>query len=210
MVFESIDSPEKAWLLGWIATDGNVYYGNWRTQISLQDGDSERHVCRMFEQIAGGNSIGSVWKLNSKKECQNLAKLGILPHKSLSIGRIEVPERFIWHFVRGVFEGDGGITLRSGRNTPHVMFVSGGRRFIEWIGSIIGVPVYPDHGGRYFHCVVGGKVKLAELYQRMYDKSGDFVLARKKEKYEVGMRNFKSLEQLAERSRRNGRCYHGK
>jgi hypothetical protein len=219
MVFEVIDTPEKAWLLGWIATDGNV--DRYQVRIILKDGDSERYVCDEFVKVAGGKVFlrektnGKVehyktvtWELNGVEECENLVKLGIGPKKSLVLGKVAVPEQLLWHFVRGVFEGDGSVwlTTQTGRGRPQISITSGSKVFAEWVAEITGGKLYPKEKPRRntsYSIEFGNREVIEAFYKRAYADAGEFVLLRKKQKIEEGLGAYFSSEERGEIGRQN-------
>lgn len=56
--------------------------------------------------------------INRKKLADKLIKLGCVPNKSLKVTmptKKQVPEKFFSHFIRGVFDGDGSLTINKGK-----------------------------------------------------------------------------------------------
>lgn len=115
--FEKIDTEDKAYFLGLLYADGNVYLKRNRVQITLQNEDT--YILEVFK-----NYIDSTCKLYvdrglyrklilaSEKMCQDLIKLGCVPKKSLILTfpiEEQVPNHLLHHFVRGAFDGDGSI-----------------------------------------------------------------------------------------------------
>lgn len=122
--FSVIDSPEKAWLLGFLFTDGSVRkIGNCcQIRLSIQRKDEE-----MIEQIKQWLHIDGKTQHDNreKKECSgiefsstqifnDLEKYGIVPNKTyLTKGLFidKIPEEFQKDYIRGLFDGDGGISF---------------------------------------------------------------------------------------------------
>ena len=126
--FDTIDTPEKAYILGLLYADGCNYNrkGKWCINISLQEGDKELlenvrkelKYEKPLEYIDYSNKrdFGHTCKnqyglfVFSKHMCNELHKKGMVRNKSLIL---EFPE---WlnpdlysHFIRGYFDGDGSI-----------------------------------------------------------------------------------------------------
>lgn len=134
--FEKIDTPNKAYFLGFLYADGNVssLRGN-RMSITLQGRD--KHILESFANelefngklilislsqqsthvqgrkiITRQNHIRL--RVNSKKIVGDLINLGCVPRKSLILKfptENQVSKHLIRHFIRGYFDGDGCVSL---------------------------------------------------------------------------------------------------
>lgn len=115
--FEEIDSPEKAYILGFIYADGY----NREDTLELTQTEPNLDIvpkivkCLKSEHpivstiTKNGKKKYSVY-FNSKKLCSDLTKLGATKAKSLTIAFPKfISERFMSHFIRGYFDGDGCI-----------------------------------------------------------------------------------------------------
>jgi hypothetical protein len=66
-------------------------------------------------------------------------RIGLHPNKSRTIGALHLPRSeaghdYFWLFFRGLFEGDGSITLQGATGTPNqVRLVSGSAAFVAWL-----------------------------------------------------------------------------
>ena len=114
--FETIDTEDKAYFLGLLFADGNVYTARHRVQITLANEDA--YILKAFAnciQYTGKMYIDrekySKLILPSKKMCTDLTRLGCTPNKSLTLQfPTEVPNDLMHHFIRGYFDGDGHIS----------------------------------------------------------------------------------------------------
>jgi hypothetical protein len=118
--FETIDTEEKAYWLGFIYADGNVFIKNgYRLTIGLQVQDYT-HLLKFIKAIQSNhqlyfytgptNNILVRLVINSKKLCEDLIKLKCTPCKSLTLKfptEEQVPISLMRHFIRGYFDGDG-------------------------------------------------------------------------------------------------------
>jgi len=119
--FESIDSEEKAYCLGFLFADG--CNSGRRLEVSLAKQDRD-----ILEIISGWLLCGHVnvkeyksKKKNtqnrvaiyvvSKKLCADLEKLGCVPRKTFVLKFPEIPQCLHHHFIRGYFDGDGSLTF---------------------------------------------------------------------------------------------------
>jgi hypothetical protein len=118
--FETIDTEDKAYFLGLLFADGNIYTARNRVQITLANEDA--YILKAF-----ANYIGYTGKLYidrekysklilpSKKMCADLTRLGCTPNKSLTLQfPTEVPKELMHHFIRGCFDGDGHVSRPRG------------------------------------------------------------------------------------------------
>lgn len=127
--FEKLDTPEKAWVAGFIAGDGHVTNGdNWQRQISitLQRKDlevlekiktymnSEHRIYSVQSVIQKTGNIfyGYDLAICRKKLWEDINKLGIDYNKSKKFTMPEMDEKFIPDFIRGINCSDGGFFIR--------------------------------------------------------------------------------------------------
>lgn len=121
-IFENIDTSEKAYWLGFLATDGNVYGS--RIQFNLAERD--RGHLEKWAKFIGCNlpiknrtrvGIGEraePYKLVScafrcKAMTEDLARHGILPNKSFTVKPWEGPDHLMADYWRGCVDGDGWV-----------------------------------------------------------------------------------------------------
>lgn len=121
--FECINSEKRAYYLGLLFADGHVNkYENKNTIfISLKKQDS--YLVEDFKkEIEADNQINErvfpknpTWEtqryftVSSKKMKEDLIRYGCTPQKSLTAIFPKIDPEFIWHFIRGYFDGDGCI-----------------------------------------------------------------------------------------------------
>lgn len=77
---------------------------------------------------------------------EDLIKLGFMPNKELRLKLPEMPKKYLRHFIRGYFDGDGcvvyGYFKRSDRNNKdypyiQVCFAYANAKFLEKISKIL-------------------------------------------------------------------------
>src|SRR5207253_9588456 len=106
-------SPDLAWVVGLIATDGNLSSNGRAVSITSKDIDLLESVrcCLRLENpirptIGGyGHAYRLQWK-SRRFHCW-LMSLGLTPAKSLAIGALEIPDEYFADFFRGCIDGDG-------------------------------------------------------------------------------------------------------
>ena len=122
-VFKTIDSKEKAYWLGFLEADGCVYKGY--TKITLQKRDYN-HLIK-FQKFLNTNNSVKIIKHNNKEYCtistgnqtiyEDLIRLGCVERKSLILKPcLEVPTQYIFDYIRGYWDGDGGLSYSQKNN----------------------------------------------------------------------------------------------
>lgn len=125
--FESIDTEEKAYWLGFLYADG--YVNSQKTSFELRVKESDYlHLQKFIDCIEGDMPIRPTekkvkdktylgWSIqaNSKKFKDDLIKQGCTENKSLTIKfptEEQVPKHLIHYFIRGYIDGDGTYVLK--------------------------------------------------------------------------------------------------
>ena len=116
--FSNIDTPEKAYFLGWMYSDGCLPTNTHIFKISLHKDDKHileefkkciRYTGPLYESKRDGQFCLAV---SSMKACSDLFKLGCIHKKSLVLKfptESQVPKILINDFIRGYFDGDGSV-----------------------------------------------------------------------------------------------------
>ena len=114
--FSKIDSEEKAYLLGFIYTDGSINKKLNTLSIELNKKDAE--ILKKIANIFGlpHSSIKETRKnciklnIHSRQLCLDLFNLNVKPNKTYRKEIPIVPDDLLNHFFRGCIDGDGSIT----------------------------------------------------------------------------------------------------
>ena len=126
--FKIIDTEDKAYWLGFIYADGNVFVRKNKTgclTISLKY-DDVKHLENFLLHIKSNQNIKMINQGNFKycniaigntKMCEDLINLGCVPNKSLILKPPKINNKFILHFIRGYFDGDGCFAFYDKGNT---------------------------------------------------------------------------------------------
>jgi intein/homing endonuclease len=125
--FSSIDSKNKAYILGLIASDGNIYQRSGhqdQLRLSLKNEPSEKQLLQEIlndmnathpiTYITRKNSSYISFTIVSQQICDDLYDIGINPKKTweLDVAKIisHIPHKYHCDFLRGYFDGDGSIS----------------------------------------------------------------------------------------------------
>jgi len=196
--FERIDSPEKAYFLGLMYADGNVYTIRNRIQITLQKEDIS--ILKKFAKSMSYNGKFYIDKekyikviVNSKKICEDIIKLGCFVRKSLILefpNSDQVPNDYIWHFIRGYFDGDGSVNII---NKYITCSFTSTESFLNKLSEIflendiipsVFYKRYKDKLNSAGSISISKQQSVQNLYKLMYKDCGDIFMERKKEKFE--------------------------
>jgi hypothetical protein len=148
-------SAETAWVVGLIATDGNL--ANTGLGMSIRSKDVQLletagrclGVTNRVARTSGGWGDGGYrlqWR--SRDFYRWLVGLGLTPRKSLTLGPLAVPDEYFADFFRGCIDGDGTVLVYTDRyhatkkasyvyRRLYVSLVSASHRFIAWIRETI-------------------------------------------------------------------------
>ena len=134
--FHVINTEAKAYYLGLLLTDGNVFRvkratDQYRIQISLKYDDVD--IIKKFKKELNATTKISHYKKNHRNECMfgvhskemayDLAKYGIRERKTFSAELTnEVPQELYRHYIRGLFDGDGTVYVRDKADVGNITF----------------------------------------------------------------------------------------
>lgn len=142
-------SPELAYAVGLIATDGNLSKDGRHLTLTSAD----RELIETFQQCLGlDNRITQIGIFRRHFRIQWgdrvfynwLLSIGLMPNKSRQLGVLKIPDDYLPDFVRGCLDGDGNIQTYTDRynvfkNPKYVYerlmvrFVSASLPFLEWL-----------------------------------------------------------------------------
>ena len=123
--FQEINCEENAYFLGLLIADGNVFKDNTGRQasISITLDLKDEYMLQKFKEILQANtSIGHDGRgcgqiaIRSNIMAEDLAKYGVIPRKSYYTYLPEIPNQYMWHVLRGIFDGDGSILAKPSPN----------------------------------------------------------------------------------------------
>jgi len=189
-IFKQIDSPEKAYWLGFLYADGNLL--GRRVSVGLANLDAE-HV-EKFKRFLGTDKPIEKYKnsthlqFNSKEISDDLRVLGLYERKSLTIPfptTSMVPDKYLNSFVLGYFDGDG--TIYKSRRVQYSVKFIGSNTFIDGLKSYLTTKGFLFHVRRIksvSELVTTDKKNIREFYKLLYS-DGIYCLQRKKEKFET-------------------------
>lgn len=199
--FKVIDSEESAYWLGFMFADGSVRKDGRAFSLFLKASDEE--IILKFKEWLGyeGPALSNSTTLRGK----------VFPRKGLAITRpdvtlnlinkgcvnaktgiteppLGVPKHLRRHFIRGLFDGDGSVTIGFRKATPRLSIsIAGDKPLLEWVADEYSsgeAGFYPPRKGRadIHYISMDGNAKPLAFLDWIY-KDSEVYLKRKHELY---------------------------
>jgi len=198
--FEVIDTPEKAYFLGFIFADGCLINNpkEYRYKLVIKIHNKDEDMLKRFISLL--DSEVEIWRsknrdisevgFSSKKMINDLKNLGIHQNKTYTIEYPKIDEKLEKHFLRGYFDGDGCIRINKDKRDQSkrgdLRIVGGSVKFIqtlnERMGKLFGVNVnkiYGQKNKQYKFVGWAGMSDIEQIYNGFYSDT-DLFLIRKK------------------------------
>lgn len=202
--FQKIDTSNKAYMLGFIYADGNVYKTHLKIDINMKD----EFILHNF--LRDMNSTHRIYSYRDNRQMtivnerviNDLNLLGVYPRKTYNMEfptSSQVPNEFLPHFLRGFFDGDGSIQYHKYKSPIwRLTFMapeSFSRRLMDIFQEKCGVSlnilqdkrIRVDMKTTYASSTIGlkGVKPLQSVYDFLYPSDDcEFYLPRKKDIFE--------------------------
>jgi hypothetical protein len=213
--FDVIDAEDKAYFLGLMFADGNNYRSEETGkghdyQISIKLQEEDKHILDTFVKIMSSNlelkyskpknekwKNGWLLKFDSKIVSDQLKELGCVPAKSLILKYPVIPDHLQNHFLRGYFDGDGGVSTweKKWKTTTNVnynlkitsskMFCIAAKQVIQSnidVNMYLFLPKANNENQITTSLGIGGNQQVYKLMTWLY-KDSTIFLKRKHDKY---------------------------
>jgi hypothetical protein len=157
-------SPEMAYVVGLMATDGNLARSRWGLSLASNDKD-------LLETVRQCLSLRNAMTPYTDSHCYHiqwrdrhlytwLLAIGLTPAKSLTLGPLNVPDEYFADFVRGCVDGDGTVLVYTDRyhaakracyvyERLYVSLASASRPFLDWVRAQVSRLVGPSGAIRH-------------------------------------------------------------
>ncbi len=139
-------SADLAYVIGIIATDGNLSPDNRHIQLTSKDYEMmvNSKKCLAIKNNIGLKSRGAskekkyfTLQFGSVSFYRFLLKIGLTKRKSKTLGSLDIPQKYFKDFLRGCIDGDGSISISTHPESKHpqykVRLVSASPLFLSWI-----------------------------------------------------------------------------
>jgi hypothetical protein len=212
--FETIDSEDKAYFLGFIFADGCITNDvkKYRYQLTIKLHNKDFSILERFIKSIDGEM--GIWKnkkremcevfLSGKKIINDLQTLGVVQNKTFLVKYPQIDEKFERHFLRGYFDGDGCIRIntdkRDGSQRGDLKIVGGSldmlNKINERMNLLFGTNINKLYGpkNKEYKFIGWSKMKdIENIYNGFYHES-NFFLQRKKHIFDEVIETIKNKQ----------------
>lgn len=172
-----------AYAIGLLATDGCLLNDGLLIDLTSKD----REQLLNFSKCLGINfKISDKWNSNGDKQLRVqfknrifydfLLSIGLTPKKSLTMGVLDIPDKYFFDFLRGCFDGDGSFYSYWDKRWRssfmfYIEFISASKKHIDWLRKEL-----KDRLNIFGHMVKDGK---NSTYQLKYAKKESLEIIKK-------------------------------
>lgn len=195
--FEEINTPEKAYWLGFMYADGyisktNSYTNYFGLSLASRDIDALKKFKKALKTNAAIHNYISTTGFSEKetsysrllignnKIVADLEKWGVVEHKTFKITTL--PEiLFLDDFIRGYIDGDGSLVKRTKR-----LIISGGKEFLLNIAEYLNIPYAGLYEDKAIYNLQYRANETSYLENRLYNGACCYL----DRKYNIAKRSF--------------------
>ena len=200
--FQNINSEEKAYFLGLLIADGNIFKDKTGRQasISISLKEEDEYILQGFKKILqASTSISrdgrgcSQFAVRSNIMAEELSQYGIVPRKTSTTYLPKIDDKYLHHLIRGIFDGDGSIrAIQTNINNrfAHYIAFCGTHQLMEQIANqckTLGlnvIPVVYDYDNKNLSDIKIQSIQDIYIFGEWMYKDATIFLKRKKDKYD--------------------------
>lgn len=205
--FEIIDTPEKAYWLGFIYADGFITRKTNGSAVFGLTLAEEEPLIKLNQCLESNKPIGKYKKVNgynpnsveyklafcSDKMVSDLEKHGCVERKTFKLKFPNLDEDLIPHFIRGYFDGDGSVFLyiQKANSIEYIMLgvtICGIKSFLDDLSKHIGFEncIYKDKRKETdcYSIKLASNSRCLRFYHYLYNNANNMYLSRKKNKFD--------------------------
>jgi predicted DNA-binding protein YlxM (UPF0122 family) len=184
-------SPDMAWVLGLLFADGNMEKSNPVFRLSQRSPDglqkalnlmrSSHMISTQGKRSYKGVISGKIYsfKVWNKKLYSDLLNLGLTPAKSTEMKFPEVPQEYMNHFIRGLYDGDGSFYINRSDGTIISQYRNGSLDFITTVTDILqkelNIPITIHRNKKFNTYYIKISQKIKELASYLYKDASEAV-----------------------------------
>lgn len=184
--FDKIDTNEKAYILGFLAADGNIKNDGFivRFLIHMQDIEILEFIKKELNYSGPIKIVRTKYRLlelNSTKLVKAVKNYGIEKRKTRTLQPPKnLDNKFYNSFIRGYFDGDGCVALynRATYKKPYIV-ISSTKELLSWIQQVIGTNYKLVHNKKVPHNYALNFSKLEAVLKFSKLMKFEFALKRK-------------------------------
>jgi hypothetical protein len=216
LIMSKINTNQFAYLIGLIVTDGHIRYpGVSKThKCMIKLNKKDKDILQRIQKVFGGSLTYEgietcCWYVSNKDFVQYLHnEVSITNQKTYNLDVEKwfnsLDERLKWHFIRGCFDGDGGVYLNITKSFRcHASICSASQLFIEMLQKFIGGNIVVKKKEKHynnshkptcdlFYLYLNGRniLKLSNAYEI---NSDDLFFARKSDIFKQIQEHYKNI-----------------
>lgn len=188
--FSKIDTADKAYYLGLLMSDGYIMTTLYNKEVGLALQSKDKYILDKLNSIISPEKKVSKyknsykWKVISQQMYNDLRKYGISKKKSnTEYTYPKIPQKFDRDFIRGYFDGDGCISIKS-TGFSVISFCSNSIAFLKSLAEVLlkyGIqcrPIYStnNHRKNLFHTLyLSGGINKSIFKKFIYTNAGTFL-----------------------------------
>ena len=216
--FHNINTEEKAYFLGLLIADGNVFIdennpeANRQASISCTLDEEDVYLLEKFKECVKTNTkISSDGRgcfqiaVRSNIMAEDLKQYGIVQRKSFSTYFPKtISDLYIPHLIRGILDGDGSVQFREnkrGGGYLHNISFCGSHQLMEDLSNIIfdslnlfTRPRVYDYKDRYLSEIKIQRADDIRGFGNWIDSGANIYMIRKKEKFDMFLNFYGNTE----------------
>ncbi len=212
--FDELNTPEKAYWLGFLWGDGCNATDNNSIMLSLKASDIE-HIAKFVKALGSNHPIAtrkgitptgkekyySVVSITNKHLSEKLESYGMIKNKTCNLRWPEaLPEEFANHFIRGKFDADGCLCVTNPRK--FYFCVTSFKGFLKELGSRFSKNAdvtclisdfYSKPESSAGNIWIAGNRQILKVLNWMFRDHGGFYLERKYELYKKALTLYRDI-----------------
>jgi len=184
-------SPGMAWVLGLLFADGNLKKNKPEIRLSQRNKEGLQKVLNLMRSshmistknkksykgvISGKIYSFEVW---NKKLYHDLLNLGLTPAKSTKMKFPDVPPKYMNHFIRGLYDGDGSFYINRFDGAIISQYRNGSLEFITAVTAVLqkelNIPITIHRNEKFNTYYIKIRQKIKELAAYLYKDASEAV-----------------------------------
>ncbi len=199
-------NPNLAYAIGLLATDGSLSKDRILIDLTSKDREQLLNFCKCVgvnfkigKKFNGNGDISFRIQFKNRIFYDFLLSIDLTSKKSLTIGKLKIPDEYFFDFLRGCFDGDGCFysywdpRWRSS-HMFYIEFISASKKHIDWLRNelkskikIIGHITIVRRKNNYYQLKYAKKEAI-EVIKKMYYNQNVVSLSRKRIKIKKALK----------------------
>lgn len=178
--FENIDTPNKAYYLGWAITDGNISDSCNQYRIRLKESDID--ILEKFRKELESNYKIYHRKnyveidITNRKFVDCLINNGCVPNKTEIVKFPNIKKELLWDFVKGIFDGDGSYIFTN--KTKKICYSTASEEMKNSLADFLekeGIKFYIYKSGKCYNFQICSKKSMSIFLYNILSTKSDFL-----------------------------------